>query len=616
MHTLSKSDFTLAKDCVTKLYYRERQYPTATSDDPYLALLAQGGYMVEHLAKALFPEGRELPHAKNHEGWEATREALAADEVTLFEATLLHGRLLARVDVLVKRGNTFDLIEVKSTSINGDDVRERLEGGAPTPFRAKRKPWGIITAWQPYLEDVTYQQLVLSRCFPGAIIRPWLIVVDTDASTDIDGLWSQFELRRNVPTASGRVRDLEVRFVGDAEAFRRSHFLVKLDCAEEVEALLPAVTEEADRFAALLTDAGPVREQRSIDWQCKQCEFRVDRSVTPNGFGECWGPLADPPPEIFDIVSFGTVKHDGELLANHLIASRRTRLTDVDRALLTKKDGTTGTTNQRQLRQLSHTLAGSTFVGDGLGAALSAWRYPLHFIDFETSGLAVPYHAGMRPYETVAFQWSCHTIDAPGAAPRHSEWLNTVDAYPNESFARSLRDAIGDAGTVLMWATHERTTLRAIAEQLTRYGRGDAALLDWLAELTADGGRLVDMNALCTAEFFHPAMKGRTSIKRVLDAIWKHDAETRARCAEWTGREADETDPYLALPRVRVGDTELEVVDGTGAMTAYQEMLYGASRADVERHQAWQRLLRQYCELDTLAMVLIWDHWRRVAGAA
>ncbi len=616
MHTLSKSDFKLAKDCVTKLYYREQQYPTATDDDPYLALLAEGGYMVEHLAKALFPDGRELPFGRTRDGWEATRAALAADTATLFEATLLHGRLLARVDILIKQGNTFDLIEVKSVSIDSREVEARIEAGAPSPFRNKRKPWSIIADWQAYLEDVTYQRLVLSRCFPGAVIRPWLMVVDKAASTDIDGLWAQFELRRNVQTASGRVRDLEVRFLGDAEAFRRSHFLVKVDCADEVEALLPSVTAEADRFAALLTDAGPVREQRTIDWQCKHCEYRVEPTVSPNGFRECWGPLAEPTPEIFDLFSFGTVKHDGELLANHLIASRKTRLADVEPALLTKKDGTSGSTNLRQLRQLAHTRAGTMFIGDGLAPAIAAWQYPLHFIDFETSGLAVPYHAGMRPYETVAFQWSCHTIDHPGAAPRHAEWLNTIDAYPNEAFVRSLRDAIGDRGTVLMWATHERSTLRRIVDQLERYGRGDADLLSWLTALVADDGRLVDMNALCAAGFFHPAMKGRTSIKKVLDAIWKTDAVVRARCAEWTGRAADETDPYLALPRAQIGGTELHVVDGTGAMTAYQEMLYGASRADTERHRAWQQLLRQYCALDTLAMVLIWDFWRRQTGGA
>ena len=41
------------------------------------------------------------------------------------------------------------------------------------------------------------------------------------------------------------------------------------------------------------------------------------------------------------------------------------------------------------------------------------------FVDFETATAALPYHKGMSPYETVAFQWSCHTIRQPNAEPEH-----------------------------------------------------------------------------------------------------------------------------------------------------------------------------------------------------
>jgi hypothetical protein len=46
-------------------------------------------------------------------------------------------------------------------------------------------------------------------------------------------------------------------------------------------------------------------------------------------------------------------------------------------------------------------------------------------------------------------------------------------------------------------------------------------------------------------------------------------------------------------------------------MRAYQAMLYG-DPIDRDRHaEQWAELLRRYCKLDTLAMVLIWEHWRR-----
>jgi hypothetical protein len=57
-------------------------------------------------------------------------------------------------------------------------------------------------------------------------------------------------------------------------------------------------------------------------------------------------------------------------------------------------------------------------------------------------------------------------------------------------------------------------------------------------------------------------------------------------------------------------------VIGTGAMRAYQEMLYGADKNDSGARADWTALLTQYCRLDTLSMVLILEHWRRQVGLA
>ena len=55
---LSKTDFRVARTCPTKLYYRKRGYPSSMEDDEYLALLAEGGFMVQKIATLLYPEGR------------------------------------------------------------------------------------------------------------------------------------------------------------------------------------------------------------------------------------------------------------------------------------------------------------------------------------------------------------------------------------------------------------------------------------------------------------------------------------------------------------------------------------------------------------------------------
>jgi hypothetical protein len=112
-------------------------------------------------------------------------------------------------------------------------------------------------------------------------------------------------------------------------------------------------------------------------------------------------------------------------------------------------------------------------------------------------------------------------------------------------------------------------------------------------------------------------MNGRTSIKVVLDALWKSDPAMRAQFAQWTAWPADDTrDPYACLPAVEIAGVLQDVHEGTGAMRAYQEMMYGAEKNDPVTKAMWSALLRRYCELDTMSMVLILEHWRRCVGLA
>ena len=48
---------------------------------------------------------------------------------------------------------------------------------------------------------------------------------------------------------------------------------------------------------------------------------------------------------------------------------------------------------------------------DGLRKEMAKWKFPLHFIDFETSRSALPFYKGLRPYEQIAFQFSHHKVE-------------------------------------------------------------------------------------------------------------------------------------------------------------------------------------------------------------
>ncbi|MBK9782215.1 MAG: DUF2779 domain-containing protein [Anaerolineales bacterium] len=73
--------------------------------------------------------------------------------------------------------------------------------------------------------------------------------------------------------------------------------------------------------------------------------------------------------------------------------------------------------------------------------------------------MAVPYQRGMRPFENVAFQWSWHSIEAPGAEPIHTGGSTSKMLILTSHLPRSLMNQLGRSGTVYMWATHENSIL-------------------------------------------------------------------------------------------------------------------------------------------------------------
>ncbi len=593
---LSKSDYKLARTCPTKLYYKKLHYPAITDGDMFMELLEEDGYLFEALAKLHFPDGVAIDETLSLEESAATTlVALQAAEVTLFEATFISQGKLARVDILVKKGNLIDLIEVKSKSY---DPAESLRG----------KTGGLAGEWLPYLEDVTFQVLVLQECFPAAEIRPFLLLPDSSQLISIEQIrtWFQFDV---VGRAGAWARRL-VLVTGDAALLRQEPIVKQLAVAAEVAELQAAVREHMDRMLASLNPLRRIAPQ--LSHRCASCEYRIEGAAERSGFVECWRELAHAQPHLLDLYHLGAAGGGGSPLASELIAQGSVHLFDVPVERLRKKDGTVGKRNQRQIIQVEYSRADREWLGPALPGLLDSLVYPLHFLDFETARYVLPSHAQLKPYALEAFQWSCHTLPAPGAALQHSEWINAEPTFPNERFARSLMTHLGTSGTVLAWAAHESTTLRQIAEQLRARGLGDAALLEWLDTRGAKA-HIIDMNALTIDHYFHPQMRGQTSLKVVADAIWRTQPRLRARFATLLELADDgAASLYKTLPSRLIDGQVRTIQNGTDALRAYQTMLFAASAAD---RAAWQQLLLQYCRLDTLAMVLVWERWAELIGA-
>lgn len=597
---LSKSDFKIARTCGTKLYYRKLHYPSTQNDDPYLEFLADGGYMVEAIAKLLFPEGREITTTPGQDGFEATMEALTRTEVTLFEATLLHDQMLARVDILERRGNNFRLIEVKAKSF---DSQEDL----PSPFRGKKGR--ISKKWLPYLEDVAFQKYILSCIFPGAQVTTCLCLVDKSKTSNVETTFDKFHISpRSKDLEGGTFQKPTLSFTGDVAALRKQPFVQICDVTSEVEELLPKIKEAAATFTGTLIGETPIRIAPKLGVICKKCEYRIE-GLDQNGFRECWGKLANASPHLLDLYRVDLLAKD---VISKLIEEGRCSLDDIS------PNDFRGIIGERQTIQLESTLVNKEFINPELLKILDSCKYPIHFVDFEASRTAVPYHLGMRPYEQVAFQWSCHTIPALGEDLIHREWINVDEAYPNFEFARSLKEAITREGTVFVWSSFEKSALTDVRDQLVRYDIQDQHLFDWLGFMVGDSSPIIDLYRLALEYYFHPNMGGSLSIKDVLPTIWFQNASLRLH--PWFSEYFIEQDgrilgPYETLERLPFGELGAEeegeaVHEGMGAVRTYQEMMYGLRRSDPSFREAMKQLLLNYCKLDTAAMVMIWMHWR------
>ena len=295
---------------------------------------------------------------------------------------------------------------------------------------------------------------------------------------------------------------------------------------------------------------------------------------------------------------------------------------------------------------------------DGLREEMAKWKFPLHMIDFETTAVALPYYEGMRPYEQVAFQFSHHVIEDDGNGGytiRHAgQYLNEdVSKFPNFEFVRELkRQLCNDDGTIFRYATHENSILNAIRRQLDESNEVDREeLIAFIDEITHDsktmreGGPrdMVDLLEVVKRYFYEPReMGGSNSIKVVLPAVLNVSQFLKDKYSQpiygsqipsqnipstnpiaWivTDTAGHVDNPYHLLPSVskllgfaiidddmleKIGE-DMTIANGGAALTAYNKLMFcNGSMSDALR----EALLR-YCELDTMAMVFIWEFFNQ-----
>ncbi len=652
MRYLTKSRFKLALECPAKLYYTgKKDYPNEKLDDLFLESLAEGGFQVGALAKAYNPGGIEI----TDKGYDAplirTAELMKLDCVTIFEAAFKYNNLFIRADIVIKRGNTLELIEVKSKSFREDD----------SEFIGKKG--FLVSGWKPYLYDIAFQKYVLINAYPEMTVVPFLMLADKNKKASVDGLNQKFFIARDFEGKEF------VEFVGDvSEDAIGEKILSKVNVSDIVNRIFEGTDSEEKpsmNFKTMIHLFGDSYEKdqlinTAVGEQCHKCEFTCsfedDEKGFHSGYRSCWerqlkwskNDFLEPHVfEIWDNRRKSNMVNEG---IYHMKQLRKDHLGDFKPS----PDGSM-TRNERQWLQVVKTLANDVKPHidiDGLKSEMRRWSYPLHFIDFETSMVAIPFNKGRKPYEGIAFQFSHHMVNDDGQIVHAGEYIN-ADAgfFPNFDFIRALEAELGnDNGTIFRYANHENTFLAMIWQQLNEVSdneiEGRTRLMDFIESISHSteksvkkwkGERdMVDILDLVRKYFYQIDMKGSNSIKVVLPAIFSNSdyiknkyslpnygAENGMVSRNFKNQRWYETydsgqvkNPYKLLEPVfnDISQVDIEnimvdetIADGGAAMTAYARMQF-TRMGDVERSLAKKALLR-YCELDTLAMVMIWEYW-------
>lgn len=648
---LTKSRFKLAHECPTKLFYTgKKDYVDNKLDDDFLRSLAEGGFQVGELAKLYYPGGTNIDELDHAKALAITNELLQRDKAIIYEAAFVFNNFFIRADIIIKSGSKIRLIEVKAKSY---DNEEGFTG----------KNGSIRSTWKPYLLDVAFQKHVIKQAFPEFEVEGNLMLADKGQLTSIDGLNQKFFLS----SVEGRTK---VNVIGGTSAKDLgTAILATVNVDEYIEMLYQerydfngndlSFIELANRYAEIyatdqITFCG-------LGSHCGSCEFKASdvqlKEGLLSGYHECWTAQANFKPEDFStphVLKIWDFRKKDDYITNRkqYFQNGITRADlDAEKPKKHTEPGLSRVDRQELQVTKSTTNDHSQYLDkEGLQAELAKWKFPLHFIDFETSAVAIPFSKGRRPYEQIAFQFSHHIVQQDDTVIHAGEWIsNEAGQFPNFDFVRYLKKELEkDDGTIFRYAAHENSILSAIYWQLKASNEADReALCEWIKTITKSTGssaekwegkrNMVDLLEMVKKYYYHPMTEGSNSIKQILPAVLNESEYLKNKYSkpvyglelksknfseqQWIQFTSDKKvkNPYELLPNVFEGrtfeeldqfvvDDEIGIADGGAAMMAYAKMQF-TEMSDEERKAITKALLR-YCELDTLAMVMIYEAWR------
>jgi hypothetical protein len=233
--------------------------------------------------------------------------------------------------------------------------------------------------------------------------------------------------------------------------------------------------------------------------------------------------------------------------------------------------------SDNQRRQVNTAQSGKEYIDKkGISEFLEKMQYPLAFLDYETYPSAIPKYDRYRPYQQIPFQFSLHVIESPEDEPVHYDFICTDQNCPDKFFFEALKKHIPKTGSVIVWNQRfEQGINKQLGERLPEKK-------DFMQDVN---NRVVDLMIPFfgkTTMYDHPEFKGSASIKYVLPAIV----------------------PHLSYKK-------MHIQEGGAASDTWNRIVSG-EYSESDKNIKIQAL-KDYCHLDTLAMVEIWKVLKKVS---
>ena len=482
--SLSKSKYTKGIQC-KKILWLEKNKPEEKEEENNEAQLNTGN-VIHEIAKYLF--GSHVNINFNQDLNEMLKDTMSTIEsykdVVITEASFNYNNNFCSVDILVKKGNKYEMYEVKS-STKLKDV---------------------------YISDASYQYYVL-KSLGLNVTKCFLVHLNSDyvrhGMLDLDKLFIKEDILNDV--------------ISNQEEVKRNIEDINLYLKNEKE------------------------PSKDIDINCFKpydCPF----------FNYCTRNITKP--NVFDISGMTT----------------KEKIDLYNKGIISFEDLLKSNIKEKYKKQVEYeVLDKEPYIEEKkIKDFLSTLTYPLYFLDFETYQQPIPLYDNVSPYMQIPFQYSLHYIEKEDGPLMHTEYLGDGVTDPRRALAEKLvKDIPKDVCTVAYNMSFEKSVIKSLARIYPDLSEHLMNIYNNMKDL---------MIPFKNKDYYMKEFKGSYSIKYVLPALYPEDESLN----------------YHNLDMVH---------NGSEAMNSYANL----SKLDNEKQKVLRYNMLKYCELDTYAMVKIYN---------